>query len=404
MPTLTSAYPRCIPPFSCFTDIVVVNRLLVKQLWYQTKTKIKPLFSSGAARPSPGPITKLPQELVEEIISYFIDYIRTLLACSLTCRSWYIATIRHLHYSLTTDEDSLNTGDKKHWWPTPLKNMYEFDLLPLVKRFQIRMWRRGLWFTPDRLDEHNLCYFSALKNLQELGIDDLDVSGFMPDLQRCFGHLSPTLRFLALRQPNGSSRQIVYFIGLFPNLQDLKLHSSTPIDINETLADKTPVPLSSPPLRGRLTLTFFTREQIVKDMITLFGGLRFHHMDLFGVRCLPLLLKRCAKTLDTLRLYPTDPYGKFFSFWGRGGGLIGVICSGKNEFRFVAKQGPSNTGDLGGINRQRGGCSTWIPENCPLLCHISWDARCHNHLSLPRLWCTCTLRRLHGPRLFAPSP
>ena len=31
--------------------------------------------------------------------------------------------------------------------------------------------------------------------------------------------LSPTLRFLALRAPTGSSRQIWYFIGLFPNLQ-----------------------------------------------------------------------------------------------------------------------------------------------------------------------------------------
>ncbi|KAF9786186.1 hypothetical protein BJ322DRAFT_773678 [Thelephora terrestris] len=47
-------------------------------------------------------------------------------------------------------------------------------------------------------------------------------------------------------------------------------------------------------------------------MITLFGGLWFHHMDLFGVKCLPLLLEKCAETLETLRLYPTDPYGEAF--------------------------------------------------------------------------------------------
>jgi hypothetical protein len=255
---------------------------------------------------------------VEEILSYFVDDKRTLIVCSLTCRSWYLATVRHLHYSLTTDDDCLaecwwpGPLGKKYWWPGPLGKKYELGLLPLVKRFRIRIRRRNVWFTPEWLDKHNLRYFSALKNLQELGIDDLALRNFMPDLQRCFGHLSPTLRFLALRRPFGSSRQIVYFIGLFPNLQDLKLHYPFLRDEEEDIADTTLVPLSSPPLEGRLTLILFTREQIVKDMVTLFGGLRFRRMDLFGVKCLPLLLKQCAETLDTLRLYPTDPYGQFF--------------------------------------------------------------------------------------------
>ena len=171
-------------------------------------------------------------------------------------------------------------------------------------------------FTPERLDKHNLRYFSALKNLQELGIDDLHVSSFMPNLKRCFGHLSPTLRFLALKSPKGSSREIVYFIGLFPHLQDLKLHYPFLRYGEEEIADITLVPLCSPPLRGWLTLTSFTREQIVKDMITLFGGLRFHQMDLFEVKCLPLLLEKCAETLESLRLYPTDPYGDVLFFKG----------------------------------------------------------------------------------------
>ena len=303
------AHPHRFSSSSCFADIFVASRLLVKQLWYKSKSKIKPLFSSGAA---PGPITKLPQELAEEIISYFFDDIRTLLACSLTCRSWYIGTIRHLHYSLTTDDDSTVSLNKKIWWPGPLEKMHEFDLLPFVKRLRIRIRRRNVQFTPERLDRPNLGYFYALKNLQELGIDDLQVFSFMANLKRCFGHLSPTLRFLALRDPKGSSRQIVYFIGLFPNLQDLKLHYPFLNDEEEDIADTTLVPLCSPPLQGRLTLTMFTREQIVEDMISLFGGLRFHQMDLFGVKCLPLLLRECTGILETLRLYPTDPYGEVF--------------------------------------------------------------------------------------------
>ena len=273
------------------------------------KTKIKLLFDSGVARPPPGPITKLPQELVEEILSYFIDDIRTLLACSVTCRSWYIGAVRHLHYSLTTYDDSLAPREEKLRWPGPLKQNYELGLLPCVKRLRIRLWRRDVGFAFERLDEPNLRYFSALKNLRELGIDDLQVSSFMPNLKRCFGHLSPTLRFLSLRRPRGRSREIVYFIGLFPHLQDLKLHYGVLRNEEENIADTTLVPLCSPPLQGRLTLTFFTREQIVKDMITLFGGLRFH---LFGVKCLPLLFEKCAETLETLKLYPTDPYSEVF--------------------------------------------------------------------------------------------
>ncbi|KAF9786164.1 hypothetical protein BJ322DRAFT_772528 [Thelephora terrestris] len=315
MSSLTSAYSPRISSLSCFADVTVANQSLINKLWCLTKTGIKSFFNSDATKASivcSSPITRLPAELVEEVLSYFIDDISTLLACSLTCRSWYIATIRDLHHSLTTDHDSLAPMDKRRLWPVPLKKMYELGLLPLVKRFRIRLLHcsHGC-FTPERLDERNLRYFSALRNLQELGIDDLQLYRFMPDLQRYFGHLSPTLRFLALRQPNGSSRQIVYFIGLFPNLQDLKLCYTSLRYEEENMADTTLVPPSSPPLRGRLTLALFTRTQIVKDMVTLFGGLRFHRMDLFGVRCLPLLLEKCTETLETLRLYPTDPYGEF---------------------------------------------------------------------------------------------
>ena len=260
----------------------------------------------------PSPIAKLSQDLVEIIISYFIHDTRTLLACSLTCYSWYIATVPHLHHSLTTDDNSYRWGDKRRW-PRPLQKSYELGLLPLVKRFRIRLslsYRTE--FTPERLDKSILRYFSTLTNLQELGIDNLRVSSFMPTIQQTFGHFSPTLRFLALREPIGSHRQILYLIGLFPNLQDLKLQYSSPVEEQESIADAALVPVFIPPLRGRLTLTCFTMENLAKDMIAFFGGLRFRHMDLFRVNCVSLLLGACTETLETLRLYPTDLHGEVF--------------------------------------------------------------------------------------------
>ena len=153
-------------------------------------------------------------------------------------------------------------------------------------------------------------YFSAFTHLQELGIDYLEVSRFMPNIQQFFGHLSPTLRFLALQKPNGSCRQILYFIGLFPNLQDFKLQHDFTQDEQESAADATLIPLSTPPLRGWLTLTCCKKGILVKNMITLFGGLRFRYMDLFGVTFVRLLLGACTETLETLRFYPTDPCGE----------------------------------------------------------------------------------------------
>jgi len=246
------------------------------------------------------------------IISYLIYDTRTLLACSLTCYPWYIATVPYLHYSLTTDNDG---NPWPYWgrsWPKPLRKSYELGLLPLVRRFRIRSGgRSSVGLTPEWLGRRTLRYFLALTNLQELGIDNLQVSDFMPTIQQCFGHFSPTLRFLALKKPNGSCRQILYLIGLFSNLQDLKLIYFFP-DEQENITDATLVPPSIPPLQGRLTLTHFKGESLMKDMITLFGGLRFRYMDLFRVDCVRLLLDACVETLETLRLYPTDTYGNEF--------------------------------------------------------------------------------------------
>jgi len=268
------------------------------------------LFGGSPVAPAlcPSPITRLPQELVELVISYFTHHTRTLLACSMTCYSWYIAAVPHLHHTLTTRSPMVSYDGGKSHWPRPLRNSYNLGLLPFVKRFRIRTCIDP--FTPKKLEGCTLHYFSALTNLQELGIDELQISTFMPNVQRYFGHSMPTLRSLLLREPRGSSRQILYFIGLFSNLQDLEISYTSPKEEREGMSGTNLVPLSVPPLCGRLILKNFTKERLVKDMITFFGGLHFRYMDLFRVKCVPLLLGACADTLEGLRLYPTDPYGE----------------------------------------------------------------------------------------------
>ena len=135
--------------------------------------KIKGLLRRGTPETPTvrwSPITKLSQELVEIIVSYFIYDTPTLLACSSTCYSWYIAAIPHLHHSLTAGKD---IPYDKNFWPKPLRRSYKLGLLPFAKRFQIRLSsprHSSPKVTPEWFDRRTLRYFSALANLQELEI------------------------------------------------------------------------------------------------------------------------------------------------------------------------------------------------------------------------------------------
>ena len=132
----------------------------------------------------------------------------------------------------------------------------------------------------------------------------------MPEIRRYFGHFLPTVRSLALREPKGSRRQIIYFIGLFQHLEDLRLLQCWAGTQYEPVDDLTLIPPSAPPLRGCLLISNFTRVDLLKDMIDLLGGIRFRGMDFFDVDDMQLLLGGCAKTLETFQLHLTDPRGK----------------------------------------------------------------------------------------------
>ena len=262
----------------------------------------------------------LPLEIVEMIIGHLIYDMPSLLACSLTCYSWYIATVPHLHYTLIIHRHPNPAEEFGSKRPKALSHMHKLGLLPLVKKFEVRQYHFSCdWvgsFSPQRLNRHLLRGYTALTDVEELGIDHLDIPEFMPRIRRYFGHFLPTVRSLALRAPKGSRRQIIYFIGLFQHLEDLKLLYDRANSQDEPTDDPMLTPPFAPPLRGRLTMAHFTRVGLLKDMIDLFGGVRFRHMDLCNVDGMRLLLDSCATTLETLRLYPTDPRGEGVSLEG----------------------------------------------------------------------------------------
>ena len=103
----------------------------------------------------------------------------------------------------------------------------------------------------------------------------------------------------------GSGREVVFFVGLFPHLEDLDFQHS------DTGNNRALVPSFAPPLRGRLTAHCYA-DGIGKAMLDLFGEVRFHHMDLRG-NGIQHLLYACPNTLQTLKLAVSDICGENFS-------------------------------------------------------------------------------------------
>ena len=257
----------------------------------------------------PSPATRLPLEIVKIIISYLTYDTCSLRACTLACYSWYIAAVPHLHYTFVASICSPRK-DKKLMWPESLPNKYKLGLLPLVKVFWVRVDDSNrVEFSPRLFSHYILRQFSALTNVRDLRVDRLNIPSFMPNIRRYFVHFLPTVKYLALSEPKGSRRQIIYFIGLFQQLDHLKLAYDRGGVQNEPADDLTLFPPFVPPLRGNLTLVCFRRVGLLKDMIRLFGGIRFRSMNIFHTDGMRLLLDTSAKTLKTVMLYP-DPYGK----------------------------------------------------------------------------------------------
>ena len=254
--------------------------LLVSRVWYRIQARIQSWIYSGSVFPGtstsyPSRDTRIPLDIVKMMIAHLIYDEFSLLAYSLTSYSWYLAAVPHLHHTLITPVYLLRENEQLRR-PDSFRHIYELGLFPLVKKFHVKGvdpyvgYRGPITFSPTQFDSCILHQFSTLTSIRELGIDSFDVYSFMPNVRQYFGHFSPTVQSLALRKPKGSRRQIIFIIGLFQHLEDVKLLYDS-VDFQEEPADDlTLIPSFVPPLQGRLTMTCFTRVGILEDMIGLF--------------------------------------------------------------------------------------------------------------------------------------
>ena len=237
------------------------------------------------------------------IIAHLIHDTSTLKTCAATCFSWYNVATPHLHHTLTLRQWSPDTHHKRL---NPLASLDKLGLLPFVKRVQFEKELFSVpWVIPATFDCQSMRYFGALENVQELAIADLDFSKFPVGLGEYFGLFSHTLRSVALSGPRGTRRQLLNFLRLFPQLDDIKIsHYHSRTESHEEL-DTWSISTRGG-LRGRLALVRFDEEGLLGDISAVFAGMRFTSMDLQNVRGMQLLLEACTDTLETLRVYLDD--------------------------------------------------------------------------------------------------
>ena len=237
------------------------------------------------------------------IIAHIARNLNTLKVFSLTCRSWYITAVPHLHHTLTLRDHMLGSsrGELK-----PLSKLHWLALAPLIK--EMRVQQQWTWFTPQKFSPHDLRCFSAFANVHTLKFQYLDITLFIPEIERYFGHFSPTLRSITFLKPYCTPRQLSYFLSFFSNLDDIRIRG--PIrPPKTTIPDTEPVPFSTPRLRGWLLLCDFVSVEACTHLMVSGGGLQFRHMDLCRIGdCVSVLFEACAETLETLRFYAADTW------------------------------------------------------------------------------------------------
>ena len=275
-------------------------------VWRQGKAKVNRLLDNvpqemNIANES---TCRLPYEIVEMIIGHLIRDRDALKACSLVCRSWYAAAVQRIHHTIILGEKG---PDKPGDHLKPLSRLHELGLTLLVKQITVYEWLSNLWFTPQAFSLHDLRYFSAFANVQELRLEYMDISSFVTGAERYFGHFSPTLRSITLLAPCCTPRQLSYFLSLFPNLDNVYLFGISPRPPKSIIPDTKLVQFSAPKLRGDLQLRGSHWAETWTHLITSRGDLRFNYVSLYRVgSCASILLGACAQTLETLQFSLAD--------------------------------------------------------------------------------------------------
>ena len=218
--------------------------------------------------------------------------LRSLKACSLTCkvmfgsarrlihRKMYLSSEKNWELLTVPERQRYIRGERHELAVRVLSRIASYGLLPYARHLFINLNKN---FTPPNLEPYNH-HFQCFDRIQELSIFWLDTPGFLENFDTYFANFVPTVRSLHLDTPTGEARDILDFICRFPHLDDLTLRMPVSTNSGNWKTWKSgilPTVKSVPPFRGELKLCGMNewRGYLVRQLISLPGKCRFRTID-----------------------------------------------------------------------------------------------------------------------------
>ena len=239
---------------------------------------------------------RLPQELVEGIIDYFSDDSTMLVTFSLVAKSWLARSRCHLFSKIALSKESARK------WQSLIPPGPD-GLSCLVRSLSLLQAPASRWLDPESLDviSDHLFSFQQVENLLVtwLYLDDFEPAS----LARHFGHFGPSLRSLRLSYLAADYSALMTFLQLFPNLQDLHIHTPELNDDNPPLR----ISRTGPIIRGSLNLTRLNLHSSpfishLADLDLRFSSISAYNCDFSSGLPLINLLDASASSLRKLEL------------------------------------------------------------------------------------------------------
>ena len=275
---------------------------------------LRGLFSVGEALPVTVNIVKtfpagwknLPQELVDEILTYLEDDVPSLVSCSESCKALFCSTRPLIHRTFY-----LSTRYTTNRYRSGSLDRAKFDTLRLAGRAQIFQYttqlfiRLGNEFVPKNLRPH-LRYFRAMRGITSLTIHRLDVANFLPAFDKWFGHIVPTLRSLTLINARASTEDVFHLVFRFPLLQDLHLTEFLQPYCRPPRPYVPPELTISPPLNGSLRLWgTYPSNTFIRSITNTPDGIHFRSVEVRDASAISFhlfqaLIDACSKTVETI--------------------------------------------------------------------------------------------------------
>jgi len=259
----------------------------------------------------------LPRDIIEEIMQLHRGDLRTLMACSLTCRALFSAVRGLVHervrllpwrrYPIYKLKDRIKQQVLPGWRPRTDCRKVHLRYLSKGGKHGLLGYARGVYvdigqeFSPESLEVY-LPHFRSFDRVHTLGISSFDPAKFLPTFERYFGQFVPTLRSLHLPYVKGSVQDVLGFICKFPHLDNLSLTISSPhsADVPPKLSVE-----HSPPLKGTLVLRGSALIP-ARFLLGIPGGLHFRSIEVDAVDKGELdgILAACSSELEMLSIRP----------------------------------------------------------------------------------------------------